>query len=311
MKLSINTLIDLADKLKLLITEGRNPASFDLDKMSSLDIVKLMNSQDALVADAVAKEAVVIGEVVEVSANALLKGGRIIYVGAGTSGRLGVLDASECPPTFGVSRERVVAIMAGGPDAMFVSQEGCEDDPVQGADDLSELNLTKNDVVIGLAVSGRTPYVIGALKKANELNVITVALTCNPNSSLADLADYSIAPLVGPEILTGSTRLKSGTAQKMVLNMISTGAMIRIGKCYSNLMVDLKVSNKKLKARALKLVQEATSTDADGAFAALEATNWNVKTSIFMILAKTSEDRADEILNKHNGRLSDALLQFE
>lgn len=302
-----NKIEELSVGIGALLSESSNPASVNLDKMSALEIAKLMNEQDKLVALAVETQIKPIGLAIDAAAKALQNNGRIIYVGAGTSGRLGVLDASECPPTFGVSPQRVIALIAGGNEAMFVSQEGCEDDAEQGAKDLVNVDVSQDDLVVGLAVSGRTPYVMGAIEWAANHNVSTIVIVCNPDSPLKKLADITIAPIVGAEILTGSTRLKSGTAQKMVLNMISTGAMVRVGKCYHNQMVDLKASNQKLRARALGLVREATSSTTPAAIAALEHANWHVKTSILMIKADISAAEATKLIDENHGRLANAI----
>ncbi|MHC6801538.1 N-acetylmuramic acid 6-phosphate etherase, partial [Vibrio antiquarius] len=231
--------------LSHLVSEGRNPDTMDIDLLPSLDIVQRINQQDKLVPLAVEKVLPEIAEAVDKITEAFKVGGRLFYIGAGTSGRLGVLDASECPPTFGTDPEMVVGIIAGGKEAMFRAKEGAEDDPALGEQDLKENALTQHDVVVGIAASGRTPYVIGGLEYANELGATTVALSCNPDSPIADIADIAISPVVGPEALTGSTRLKSGTAQKLVLNMLTTASMIRLGKSYQNLMVDVKATNAK------------------------------------------------------------------
>ena len=226
--------------LSHLVSEGRNPETMDIDLLPSFDIVQRLNQQDKLVPIAVEKVLPEIAQAVDKITEAFKVGGRLFYIGAGTSGRLGVLDASECPPTFGTDPEMVVGIIAGGKEAMFRAKEGAEDDPELGEQDLKENTLTHRDVVVGIAASGRTPYVIGGLEYANELGATTVALSCNPDSPIADIADIAISPVVGPEALTGSTRLKSGTAQKLVLNMLTTASMIRLGKSYQNLMVDVK-----------------------------------------------------------------------
>lgn len=302
-----NDISQLSQDIGTLTSETSNQASLHIDAMSALEIATLMNAQDALVTQAVQSQLVPIAHAIDAAAQALANGGRIIYVGAGTSGRLGILDASECPPTFGVSPDRVVALIAGGKDAMFAAQEGSEDNHAQGAKDLLNIQISHKDVVIGLAVSGRTPYVLGALEQANKVNASTIAITCNQHTPLEALAKIAIMPIVGPEILTGSTRLKSGTAQKMILNMISTGAMVQFGKCYGNLMVDLKASNQKLKARALALVRKTTKADTQKAAKVLETTDWNVKTSILMIKANVSADTAVKMLAKTQGRLARAI----
>lgn len=310
MNMNQNKIDQLSEGIGALLSESSNEASSHLDEMSPLEIATLMNEQDKLVAAAVQTQLLPISKAIEAAAQALAGHGRIIYVGAGTSGRLGILDASECPPTFGVTPDRVVALIAGGRDAMFVAQEGSEDCYAQGVQDLIDIQVTQEDVVIGLAVSGRTPYVLGAIEKANELKATTVAITCNERSALEEVATIGITPIVGAEILTGSTRLKSGSAQKMILNMISTGAMVQIGKCYGNRMVDLKASNEKLQARALKLVREITDVDTAKAIMTLEAADWNVKTSILMIKAVISVETAIKIIAENEGRLALAIKKL-
>ena len=303
----INNFENLSTNIGTLLSESSNSASVALDELSPLEIVILMNEQDKLVTQAIEAKMPKIAEAIEYATLALQNGGRIIYIGAGTSGRLGVLDASECPPTFGVNSNRVIGIIAGGRDAMFKAQEGCEDDARGGEIDLQDAALTEDDLVVGLAASGRTPYVLGALAYANKVGAKTIAVTCNDNSPMQNEANLTIAAIVGPEILTGSTRLKSGSAQKMILNMISTGAMVRIGKCYKNHMVDLKASNEKLKARALKLVCDLTPTDHQSAFDTLVAANWQVKTSILMIKANVDVFKAKQLLEDNRGSISSAL----
>ena len=246
--------VALHDQLQQLVSEGRNPRTTDIDLMSSLEMVTTINDEDRGVADAVQQTLPQVAQAVDAIVTAFNAGGRLVYIGAGTSGRLGVLDASECPPTFGVPPTMVVGLIAGGLDALVNASEGAEDRADAGAADLAAIGFSASDVVVGIAVSGRTPYVIGALEHAKALGARTVALTCNPDSPIARMADISIAPLVGPEVITGSTRLKSGTAQKLVLNMLSTASMVRIGKTYGNLMVDMIASNGKLVARAARVV---------------------------------------------------------
>ncbi len=250
-----------------------------------------------------------IAQAVELAAASFSAGGRLIYLGAGTSGRLGVLDASECPPTFGVPHGMVVGLIAGGPGALLKAVEGAEDDPALGEEDLKNLSLTAADTVVGLAASGRTPYVIGALRYARAVGCATVAISCNPDSPIAHEAQVAISPVVGPEALTGSTRLKSGTAQKLVLNMISTGAMVKIGKVYQNLMVDVKATNVKLVDRACRIVVEATGADRAEAEHALKQTAFEVKPAILMILAQITAEQAAERLQRHKGFLRAALAE--
>ncbi|NOI09304.1 N-acetylmuramic acid 6-phosphate etherase [Vibrio alginolyticus] len=294
--------------LSHLVSEGRNPDTMDIDLLPSLDIVQRINQQDKLVPLAVEKVLPEIAEAVDKITQAFKVGGRLFYIGAGTSGRLGVLDASECPPTFGTDPEMVVGIIAGGKEAMFRAKEGAEDDPALGEQDLKENTLTQRDVVVGIAASGRTPYVIGGLEYANELGATTVALSCNPDSPIADIADIAISPVVGPEALTGSTRLKSGTAQKLVLNMLTTASMIRLGKSYQNLMVDVKATNAKLVARAARIVMQATDCTNQEAKTALKETDYDAKLAILMILTGLDRESATEQLNAKQGYLRKVVI---
>lgn len=273
----------------LLVSEQRNPRSAAIDLMTSAQIVALMNAEDRAVSEAVAAEAASIARAVDRIVTSFEAGGRLVYIGAGTSGRLGVLDASECPPTFSVPPEMVVGIIAGGDRALRTSVEAAEDDAATGAADLAAIGLTARDVVVGIAVSGRTPYVVGALRYARDLGAGTVALSCNAGAPIADIADIAISPVVGPEVVTGSTRLKSGTAQKMVLNMLSTASMIRIGKTWGNLMVDVTISNRKLADRAQGILREATGCGAEEAGRLLQESGGSVKLAILMqITGKTA-----------------------
>jgi len=290
-----------------LVSETRNAATLDLDNLSTLEMVTRFNQQDATVATAVSLTLPQVAQAVDAAAAAFSEGGRLIYIGAGTSGRLGVLDASECPPTFGVPHEQVIGLIAGGPGAMFKAVEGAEDDEQLGIRDLQALELTAKDMVVGLAASGRTPYVIGALRYARQMGCRTAAVSCNPDSPIAHEAAIAISPVVGPEALTGSTRLKSGTAQKLVLNMISTGAMVKMGKVWQNLMVDMKATNIKLVDRARRMVCEATGCDAQQAEVALQQAQYEVKTAILMILADLPADQAKQRLQTHKGFLRAAL----
>ncbi|KOF28834.1 N-acetylmuramic acid-6-phosphate etherase [Vibrio alginolyticus] len=294
--------------LSHLVSEGRNPDTMDIDLLPSLDIVQRINQQDKLVPLAVEKVLPEIAEAVDKITEAFKVGGRLFYIGAGTSGRLGVLDASECPPTFGTDPEMVVGIIAGGKEAMFRAKEGAEDDPTLGEQDLKENTLTQRDVVVGIAASGRTPYVIGGLEYANELGATTVALSCNLDSPIADIADIAISPVVGPEALTGSTRLKSGTAQKLVLNMLTTASMIRLGKSYQNLMVDVKATNAKLVARAARIVMQATDCTNQEAKTALKETDYDAKLAILMILTGLDRESATEQLNAKQGYLRKVVI---
>lgn len=294
--------------LGALVSETRNPQTMDLDALSTLELVHRFNQQDTLVAEAVKATLPDVASAVDAAAEALKSGGRIIYMGAGTSGRLGVLDASECPPTFGVPHGLVVGLIAGGPGALLKAVEGAEDNAQLGEDDLIALNLTPQDLVVGLAASGRTPYVIGGLKYARKTGCTTVAISCNPDSPIAREADIAISPVVGPEALTGSTRLKSGTAQKLVLNMISTGTMVKFGKVYQNLMVDMKATNIKLMDRACRMVVEATGIARAEAETLLRQTDFDVKPAILMALSGLNANAAREKLAAHQGFLRAALV---
>lgn len=293
--------------LSHLVSEGRNPETMDIDLLPSLEIVQRINQQDQLVPRAVEKVLPEIALAVDKITEAFKVGGRLIYMGAGTSGRLGVLDASECPPTFGVSDQMVIGLIAGGPDAILKAKEGAEDSLTLGVDDLKSIQFSQKDVVVGIAASGRTPYVIGALEYANEMGATTIALSCNPDSTIADIADIAISPVVGPEALTGSTRLKSGTAQKLVLNMLTTASMIRLGKSYQNLMVDVKATNKKLVARAARIVMQATDCDKNQATSTLEQTDYDVKLAILMILTGMDLPSARKQLHHQDGFLRKAV----
>lgn len=295
-----------ADQIAHLVSEARNPASMEIDRLDTAAMLAVINREDHEVAPAIGRVLPQIALAVDAIAGALHAGGRLIYVGAGTSGRLGVLDASECPPTFGVSEGVVVGLIAGGARALTHAVEGAEDDAAQGAADLAALALTPNDIVVGIAASGRTPYVLGALSHARASGCRTVALTCNPGSALAALADIAIEPSVGPEVLTGSTRMKSGTAQKLVLNMLSTGTMIRIGKTFGNLMIDIQPGNRKLAARAARIVAEATGCTPERAETLL-AHAGAVKTAILMELAGIDAETASQRLARAGGVLRAAL----
>jgi N-acetylmuramic acid 6-phosphate etherase len=310
-RLSANSAADdrlmLLSELQGLVSEERNPHTMGVDLMPTAEILTIINTEDGTVPDAVGKVLPDVARAVEAIVVAFGKGGRLIYVGAGTSGRLGVLDASECPPTFGVPPGMVVGLIAGGSEALVRAMEGAEDQADAGAADLVGIELGERDVVVGIAASGRTPYVIGALAFAKSLGAVTVGLTCNPDSAIAGMADISIAPVVGPEVLTGSTRLKSGTAQKLVLNMLTTASMIRIGKTYQNLMVDLTASNDKLLARAVRIVMQATECGVAEAQDALERAGNNVKLAIMTTLTGKSVEDAREALARAGGFLRRAL----
>ena len=299
----------LLQQLNQLITEQRNPNSMQLDSLSAQELVALINREDQQVALAVEKCLPQIASAVEKIVAAFERGGRLVYVGAGTSGRLGVLDASECPPTYGVKPEMVVGLIAGGDYALRHPIEGAEDNVQQGQADLEEIDFSARDVLVGIAASGRTPYVLGALNYAKQLGATTVSIASNPNSKMAEVADIAIETVVGPEVLTGSSRMKSGTAQKLVLNMLTTASMVLIGKCYQNLMVDVQASNEKLKARALKIVMEATECDNKAAANVLAKANGKVKLAILMQLSGLDALEAQSLLDKSNGKLRQALIK--
>ena len=297
----------LLSELDRLVSEERNPRTMEIDLQSTADILRSINQEDRLVPEAVAKVIPEITAAVDKIVSAFGKGGRLVYMGAGTSGRLGVLDASECPPTFGVPPGMVVGLIAGGPDALVMATEGAEDSAEDGAAALKDIGLTGNDVVVGIAVSGRTPYVIGGLTFARQIGATTVALSCNPDSAIAEIAEISIAPIVGPEVLTGSTRMKSGTAQKLVLNMLTTASMIRIGKIYQNLMVDLHPSNEKLVARAVRIVIQGTGCTEQEAEQVLERSGNDVKLAILMAATGLPVDPAKSALAAAGGFLRKAI----
>mgnify|MGYP000852070597 FL=1 len=296
-------MIDLAK----LTTESRNPRTMNLDEMSPLQLVSVMNQEDLCVVSAVKAVLPQVATAVQWAKEALEAGGRLIYFGAGTSGRLGVLDAVECPPTFGVSSDVVVGLIAGGERAFVRAVEGAEDDPELCKKELLAINLKESDLAVGLAASGRTPYVIGGLRYAKEIGCRTVAIACNKDSAIGKEADLAIEPTPGPEVLTGSTRLKAGTAQKMILNMISTGSMVGIGKAYENLMVDVQQTNNKLVVRAQNITMAATGCTRDEAAAALHEANGSAKVAIVMLLTKVSAKEAQNQLDAAQGHVRDAL----
>ena len=298
---------NLLQTLSTLITEQRNPNSMHVDSLSALEIVQLMNEEDKQVPLAIEKCLPQIAQAVECIVAAFQQGGRLIYIGAGTSGRLGVLDASECPPTFGVSPEMVKGIIAGGERALRHPIEGAEDSKEQAVIDLQTIQFSSKDVLVGIAASGRTPYVVGALEYAKSLGSATVSIASNPNSAMANIVDIAIDTVVGPEVLTGSSRLKSGTAQKLVLNMLTTASMILMGKCYQNLMVDVQASNEKLKARAIRIVMQATDCDKALAEETLKQADQNAKLAIMMILSGLDRAQAEALLEKHQSKLQLAL----
>ncbi len=290
-----------------LTTETRNAKSMNLDSLTALEIVELMNAEDALLADAISTEKQAIAEAIEAIVASFRAGARLFYIGAGTSGRLGVLDASECPPTFNTPAEMVVGIIAGGDGALRRAIEGAEDSLTQAAEDLVKHNFSSSDTLVGIASSGGTPYVLGGLDYARQCGAVTVGVTCNANSTLHSHADIVIAPVVGPEVLSGSTRLKAGTATKMVLNMLTTGAMVRIGKTYGNLMVDLRASNTKLRRRSIRIVGEVTGLAANDAEQLLAKCDGEVKTAIVSHLCSVDSVAARERLSRADGRLREAL----
>ncbi|WIM85681.1 N-acetylmuramic acid 6-phosphate etherase [Gallibacterium anatis] len=300
----------LSQTLKQLISEQRNSASLNLDQLSALEIVQLMNQEDQKVALAVNDQLAQIAQAVEVIVSAFQQGGRLIYQGAGTSGRLGVLDASECPPTFGVPFGQVIGLIAGGDRAIRKAVENAEDNHEAGKADLMQIQLSDKDVVVGLAVSGRTPYVLGGLAYAKSLGAKTVAISCNAHSEMAEIADIAITPIVGAEVLTGSSRLKAGTAQKMVLNMLSTASMVLMGKCYQNLMVDVQATNEKLRHRAVNIVMQATECDCDTAKHYLSLADNQAKLAIMMILGNLDKAQASALLTQSQGKLGQAVQKL-
>lgn len=297
------------ESLSKLITEGINPNTVNIDRVNTYDIITMINEEDKKVAFAVEKSKEDISKAVDIASERLLRGGRLIYIGAGTSGRLGIIDASECPPTFGVDFDLVQGIIAGGHSAIFKAVEGAEDSEELGRNDLMSLKIREEDVICGIAASGRTPYVIGGMKYAKEIGAAVISVTMNPESKMAKIADIGIAVVVGPETIMGSTRMKAGTAQKMVLNMISTGTMIKLGKVYGNLMVDLKASNDKLIARAKRILMLATGICLEEAEKLLEETDYDVKLSIVMVKTGLSKELCKELLKNNKGYVQKAIEQ--
>lgn len=294
-------------ELKKIATEQRNPNTMNIDSLSTHEMIKLINREDHRVAEAVGLVTEEIARAVDVIADRLGKGGRLIYCGAGTSGRLGILDAVECPPTYSTEPEMVQGLIAGGYPAIFKAVEGAEDSKELGVEDMKGINFAAVDVLVGVAASGRTPYVLGCMEYAKALGAVTISVTCCPGSVLDTYADIGIAPAPGPEVVTGSTRMKSGTAQKMVLNMLSTGAMIKLGKVYGNLMVDVKPSNEKLVRRCVTIVCAATECDEATATAALEACEYRPKIAIVMVLMGVGAEEAKALLAKADGRIAKVL----
>jgi N-acetylmuramic acid 6-phosphate etherase len=291
-----------------MVTESRDPDTMNLDQMNPLEIITVMNNEDRKIADAIQPWLPKISKIVEWAIESLDNGGRIIYMGAGTSGRLGVLDAAECPPTFGVSPKIVEGMIAGGSSAFIKAVEGAEDNKELGKEDLVAHDLNKNDIVIGLAASGRTPYVIGGLDYAGSIGCHTAAISCNKDSAIGKAAEIAVDAVVGPEILTGSTRLKAGTAEKMILNMISTATMVGIGKTYENLMVDVMQTNEKLHARAENIVMTATGVSKETAKIKIKEAEGNCKTAITMILAECTKEEAVERLKAAKGHIRKAIV---
>ncbi|MFF8290878.1 N-acetylmuramic acid 6-phosphate etherase [Streptomyces sp. NPDC016309] len=296
-------------ELSGLTTEAFRPELADIDRLPTAEIARLMNTEDRTVPGAVAAELPRIAAAIDATADRMARGGRLVYAGAGTAGRLGVLDASECPPTFNTAPHQVVGLIAGGPAALLEAVEGAEDSRELAVADLDALSLTADDTVVGVSASGRTPYAVGAVEHARARGALTIGLSCNPGSTLAAAAEHGIEVVVGPELLTGSTRLKAGTAQKLVLNMISTITMIRLGKTYGNLMVDVRASNDKLRARSRRIVALATGAPDTAVEAALAATDGEVKPAILTLLAGVDAETATALLTKTDGHLRAALEQ--
>lgn len=297
----------LRAELETLTTEAFRSDLAEIDRLPTLEIARIMNGEDATVPAAVAAQLPRIADAIDATAARMSRGGRLIYAGAGTAGRLGVLDASECPPTFNTDPSRVVGLVAGGPTALVRAAEGAEDRGDLAASDLDGLGAGPNDVVVGVSASGRTPYAVGAVEHARRLGALTIGLSCNANSPLAAAAEHGIEVVVGPELLTGSTRLKAGTAQKLVLNMISTITMIRLGKTYGNLMVDVRASNEKLRARSRRIVSLATGASDERIESALAATDGEVKNAILTILGEVDGPTAERLLSESGGHLRAAL----
>ena len=295
--------------LQSIDTEQRNERSMHIDRLSTLEMLEVINEEDHKVAEAVKLVLPEIAQAVDVIYAQIRSGGRLVYCGAGTSGRLGVVDASECPPTYGVDPGLVVGLIAGGPFALTTAIEGAEDNPTLGEADLINLGFSSKDALVGIAASGRTPYVLGAMDYARRQGAPVIALTCCRDSELSRHADITIAPLPGPEVITGSSRMKSGTAQKLVLNMLSTAVMVKLGKVYGNLMVDVKATNEKLHHRAMSIVRTVTQADDDAVRRALEASGFSCKTAIVMLLLGLNADDAAAALARADGRIAQALEQ--
>ena len=292
------------DRIK---TEDRNRNSMNIDRLSTIDMVRLINAEDKKVADAVEAEAEHIAAAIDLITEKMQQGGRLVYSGCGTSGRLGILDAVEYPPTYSTGYDEVIGLIAGGNEAVFRAKEGAEDSEELGAKDLQGIRFSSGDVLVGIAASGRTPYVIGAMNYARSLGASVIGISCNPGSPVEQLSDIAITPVPGPEVVTGSTRMKSGTAQKMILNMLSTGTMIKRGKVYGNLMVDVKPTNEKLIRRCRRIVCEATGVSPEAAAEALEKCGYRAKTAIVMIKTQSSAEQAERLLSENGGRIAAAV----
>lgn len=290
-----------------LLTEKQNPASAAIDRLSTLELVQLINREDHRVAEAIEAVCPSIAAAIDTIVPALASGGRLIYCGCGTSGRLGILDAVECPPTYSVDPSMVQGIIAGGRNAVFQAVEGAEDNRDMGRQDLMDIAFTSGDVLVGIAASGRTPYVLGAMEYAKSIGASVIGVTCVPGSPIDTMADIGIAPTPGPEVVTGSTRMKSGTAQKMILNMLSTGSMIKLGKVYGNLMVDVKASNEKLRLRCISIVCQAAGVDDKTAREALDSCGWKCKNAIVMLLLGMNSSEAEAALARSGGRIAAVL----
>ena len=293
--------------LSTMVTENRNSASENIDCASTLEILQIINNEDKKVAIAVEKQLANIAKAVDAISHALLNRGRLIYLGAGTSGRLGILDASECPPTYGTAPEQVVGLIAGGHPAIFKAVENAEDSPELAVNDLKNINFCEQDILVGIAASGRTPYVIGGMQYAKSLGATVISLCCNANAPMINLANIAITPIVGAEVVTGSSRMKAGTAQKMILNMLTTASMIKIGKVYGNLMVDVEATNAKLVERQISIVMQATDCSRQTAITTLNQCNQHCKTAILMILAGLTAEEATQKLLNNNGFIRKAI----
>lgn len=297
--------------LSILETEQRNPRSMQIDTCDTLELVTIINNEDKEVPKAIERILPNVAAAIDDAHEKMQKGGRLIYMGAGTSGRLGVLDASECPPTYGVSADLVVGLMAGGMDAIIKAKEGAEDSAELGVQDLRDLHLNENDVVVGLAASGRTPYVIGGLNYANEMGALTIAISCVSNAKISACAKHGLEAIVGAEVVTGSTRMKAGTAQKLLCNMLTTSLMVKRGKVYTNLMVDVQPTNEKLVERAKRIIAQAAEISVEEAATYFEASGRDVKVAIMMALGKMDKEACLALLNTTNGNVSKAIRSMK